>query len=587
MVELLSPAGNPSALKAAVEAGADAVYFGSEWNARLRARNFTKEEIARAIKYCHSNNVKAYITVNTLIFEEELPAVSDYLSFIYSQGADAIIVQDLGVARIARELGNDMEIHASTQLSVHNSKTAKILKNIGFDRLVLARELNLDQVMKIKNNAGVEVEIFVHGALCYSYSGKCLWSFAQTGRSGNRGICSQMCRFPWKLECEDKKMDEKKGYFTSTKDLKLIEHINEIKKAGIDCIKIEGRLKGPDYVREVTSKYRKAIDGEIEQISPSPRGFTSGYLFNEARTSKLINPKAQRFSGEMIGKVVSVSKEGAEIKLNSKLSKGDLIRSSSSAKLIEVFRIYKNGKEVENASEQCLLKIKTLKKGDIIYKEKREKEEEDYLKSYSIEKVRTPNKYSVKTQKLDLELRPISYFSYADISRIKRNELVVLDWDDEDLDAHLSKMKGKCIPCIDTPRVVFDEEMNDIEKRMKSLKEKYNLPFMISELSMLSEYECYISPYANVSNSLAAEEWLNIGKNIKGIVGCPEMGEERANRIGLMYYSGRLELAISENDWYNEMGIRGKCSLVDPRGNRYPIIKKGNRTVILQPTPKR
>ena len=379
-VELLAPAGNPTTLKAAVEAGADAVYMGSNlWNARLRARNFTNKELGKAIGYCHKNNAKAYITLNTIVFEEELPGMAEQVRFVYESGADAIIVQDLAVARMARETGNDMEIHASTQLSTHNSKTAAMLKKLGFSRTVLARELSLEQVKKIKENSGIGVEVFCHGALCYSYSGKCLWSFYQTGRSGNRGACAQLCRFPWKALCDHKLIE--KGYLTSTKDLNLLEKIPEIAISDIDCIKIEGRLKDASYVNEVVSAYRAAIDGkELKSIKPTLRGYTTGYLFGEVRKEKLTNPKSQQYSGIKIGEVTKIYRDGAVVKLSGKLKIGDLVRSTSSGKHLEIFRIFMDGKEVKESHTECMLKIKTLKRGDVLFKVEKAKVDEEFLK---------------------------------------------------------------------------------------------------------------------------------------------------------------------------------------------------------------
>ncbi len=590
-IELLAPAGNPTNLKAAVEAGADAVYMGSGWNARLRAKNFTKEELFKAISYCHQNNVKAYITLNTLIFEEELQGVANYIAEIYSHGADAVIVQDIGVARIAKETGKDMQIHASTQMSVHNSKTAKMLKNFGFSRAVLARELNVDQVKRIRENSGLEVEVFVHGALCYSYSGKCLWSFYQTGRSGNRGVCAQLCRFPWKVHCRGQSDNlELKGYLTSTKDLNLLDKIPEIQKAGIDCVKIEGRLKDSKYVRDVVGKYRAKIDGkEPKWIASTPRGYTGGYLFEDARINKLINPASQRFSGEKIGKVISVSNTGATVQLFSTLRMGDSIRISSSGKAIEVFRIYERGKEVKESSDKCILKIKTLRKGDIVFKVEREETDEAYLAKVKSATVRKAVLYKIKHSNLDLETRSLFFMnSRQKIAEAREGQLCVLSWEDADSESLKEITRRKATACVDTPRIIFDEEMPAVENKMKELAES-DSSFMVSELSLLSGYPSYVSHYANVTNTLAANEWISFGKgNVKGIISSVEVPCERAKNLGMMCYNGnRLELAISENNWYKEFGISGECELVDPRGNHFPIKTRNGKTVIMQPLKKK
>ena len=619
--EILAPAGSPLSLKMAVEAGADSVYFGSNWNARLRARNFSLEEIKKAIKYCHENNVKAYITVNTLIFEDELQAVADYISTIYEYGADAVIVQDLGVARIVKEIGNDIGLHASTQLSVHNSETAKLLKRIGFDRIVLARELSIDQVKKIKEEAGIEVEVFVHGAMCYSYSGKCLWSYVQTGRSGNRGVCAQICRFPWRMNVEDDYGQRYlKGYLTSMKDLNLLSKMDEIIKARIDCVKIEGRLKGPEYVYEVVKRYREKRDGkEVEELDPGPRKFTTGYLF---KTGRLTNPNSQMFSGEYIGKVKKITKHGAEVYLEKELKSGDMIRASSSKKSILVYRMYKEGKEVESCIGNCNLKIKTLKEGDILYKMKINRNFEDnFLENVNAKKERkkvnvliNPNIYGEELKEKwreELEKYELVYIDeYDEIKekinenkkekRLKEKVFIIPLYLLNDKIIELLSNRGRKI-LIEMPRVIFDNEIKDIERKVISIKEKIKrnnrgveVGLIISELSYLSNsfsfisFPLYISHYANITNSYAAAEWIKISPNsIKSIFGSIEMPKKDFERLGFIQYLGkRLEVVISQNNLFEEYGIKNpkKVELIDPKGNRYRVVVRNKRTIIFSPS---
>jgi len=591
-IELLAPAGSPTALKAAVEAGADAVYMGSNvWNARLRAKNFTNEELAKAIAYCHKSNVKAYVTINTILSEPELPGMAEYVKFVYEKGADAVIVQDLAVARMARETGKDMGLHASTQMSVHNSKTAGMLKKLGFGRLVLARELSLEQVKRIKDNAGIPVEVFCHGALCYSYSGKCLWSYYQTGRSGNRGACAQLCRFPWKVLCNGKLFQ--KGYLTSTKDLNILDRMQEVAISGVDCIKIEGRLKDAKYVREVVAGYRAAIDGkEPKPIRPTLRGYTSGYLFGEARREKLTNPKSQQYAGEKIGEVTKVWRDGAVVKLSGRLKVGDLIRSTGSGKHLEVFRMFDlSNKEIKESKTECMLKIKTLKRGEVIFKVEKAEVDEEFLKSVKPEKAREGKLFAYSAQKLSFGRAPNLFFpnNRDDIGRVPAGAACVVDWGDanERTFGAIKKAGGNIV--VDTPRVVFDEEMPAVEKKMQEVKDSAEA-FMVSEMSLVSGHPTVISHYANVSNTLSAKTWMGFG-NVTGVLSSIEVPQDKAKEIGLMPFTGKsVEMVVSENDLFRELGISpkdaGNCMLVDPRGNHFPVRLKGGRTVIMNPVGK-
>ena len=584
-IELLAPAGSPSSLKAAVEAGADAIYMGSAWNARMRARNFTREEMVKAIRYCHDSNVKAYITLNTLIFQSELRNIEEYLKFIYEYGADAVIVQDLGVAAMATEIGTDMELHASTQMSTHNSKAASILKSMGFSRAILARELSLGQAAAIGKNSGMETEVFCHGALCYSYSGKCYFSLIQTGRSGNRGACAQLCRIPWKMRCGGKCVA--RGYLTSARDMCTVGKVSDMEKAGIKCIKIEGRLKGPSYVSAVVSAYRKAIDtGETADLSRlTQRGYTTGYLFGEARTSRLTNPDASSFSGTWVGNVIATSVNGAEIRLLGRISKGDLIRSTSSKKVTEIYRLYKEGKEIDSATENCTIMLKTLKKGDKVFRVEREIVDEDYLERIRPESVREISK---KPMRIPSKFNGTEYPNLIYIQDEKELErrtdgMAVIPFEMASREAMKKARINFNGFAIDTPRVIFDEEMPAVEARIKEMEESGPAALMASELSMLSDHPTIVDGYANVTNTMAAQQWGMAG-NVTAIVGSPELPKGTAQKIGLIPFGRKnIELMISENDIVNENGadIKEGCELVDPRGERFSIIRRGGRTVIV------
>lgn len=279
-MELLSPAGSFDALLAAVQNGADAVYMGlGSFNARRSARNFTNEDFARAVDYCHERGVKVYLTLNTLLTDRELPQAAEVLRKASAWGVDAVLVQDWGLWQLARLVAPDQPLHASTQMSLHTLSGAHLAAELGMERVVLARELSARDVETICRGCGAEVEVFGHGALCMCYSGQCAMSAMIGGRSGNRGTCAQPCRLPYTV-------GEKTGYLLSLKDNNLSPYLRQMEEMGVSCVKLEGRMKRPEYVAAVTGIYRRLLD---EKRPPSPTeqaqlerafsrdGFTDGY----------------------------------------------------------------------------------------------------------------------------------------------------------------------------------------------------------------------------------------------------------------------------------------------------------------------
>lgn len=266
--ELLAPAGSFEILKAVIAAGADAVYVGgSQFGARAYANNFTEEELLGAIDYVHLRGKKLFLTVNTLFKNNEInESLYEYLLPYYKRGLDAVIVQDFGVIAYIKEHFPNLPIHTSTQMTITGVEGAKLLKNLGVERVVLARELSIEEMKQIKKEADVELEAFVHGALCYSFSGQCLFSSMLGGRSGNRGRCAQPCRLPYAVFDENKKEYKKESYVLSLKDLCGIEYLQKLREAGVYSLKIEGRMKQASYAAGVVSYYRKYIDLE-KQVS--------------------------------------------------------------------------------------------------------------------------------------------------------------------------------------------------------------------------------------------------------------------------------------------------------------------------------
>lgn len=350
-MELLAPAGSRDSLIAAVQAGADAVYLGGKaFGARYYASNFSMEELKEAIQYCHLRNVSIYVTVNTLIHERELKELSSYLEELGKMKIDGIIVQDLAVAKIAKKIAPQIEIHGSTQMTVHNAQSAVALEKLGFSRIVLARELTLKEIHAISKSTQLEVEIFVHGALCIAYSGQCLLSSIIGGRSGNRGKCAQPCRLPYQLEQNGKKVSLPKegNYLLSPKDLNFIDYLAQFKEMGVASLKIEGRMKSPEYVATVVNSYRNALDQKSSTKSSSKRlykvfnrGYSNGYL-QHLSGKKMMATKKPNNQGELVGHTEAIEKRN-QIKLNTLVYPGDqleVILENREKKIIEISHEY-------------------------------------------------------------------------------------------------------------------------------------------------------------------------------------------------------------------------------------------------------
>jgi putative protease len=356
---------------AAVSNGADAVYLGgTSFNARQGAANFADDDLARALEYCHVRGVRVYVTVNTLIKQAELPEVARFLGFIHSEGADAVIVQDLAVARIVRDTFPRLDLHASTQMTIHNSDGLAALERLGFTRAILARELSLGQIAEAARTTSLDLEVFAHGALCVSYSGQCLMSSMIGGRSGNRGKCAQPCRLEYTLvNAEGKPLPHRMpgAYLLSPRDLAALPLLAELTAAGVRGIKLEGRMKRPEYVATVTRVYRAALDrlrenpeaygpapGEMEDLEAIfNRGFTTGYL-QKNQGADMMSPTRPNNRGVLVGRVQAYdrSRKAARIRLELPLSVGDGIEvwvTTGGRSAGTVGKIFLDGRQVDEA----------------------------------------------------------------------------------------------------------------------------------------------------------------------------------------------------------------------------------------------
>ena len=387
MIELLSPVGDFECLKAAVQNGADSVYFGgSMFNARASATNFDNNSLKEAIRYAKLRNVKVNFTLNTLLKDNEFQDAINLARYVYNLGADAIIVQDLGLAKYILANMPKMDIHASTQMTIHNLQGVLALEKLGFKRVVLARELNLSEIEYICANSNIEIETFVHGALCISYSGQCLFSSTIGARSGNRGRCAQPCRLPYSLIDENENLLDN-GYLLSPRDLCSLEYIPRLISAGVKCFKIEGRMKTPEYVATVTKIYRKYIDlalsgkeyviddKDVKSLMQvfNRGGFSSGNFEDDENLNYVYKEKPNNM-GLYIGNVSSFNKSKGLITLKTteSLSIQDQISLEKEAHKYHISELMQNGKNVPIAFPNTFVTIGRMKGnislGDKVYK---------------------------------------------------------------------------------------------------------------------------------------------------------------------------------------------------------------------------
>ena len=338
-IELLAPAGSVQAFKCAIDNGADAVYLGLQnFNARDKAENFNTDNLREYVKYAHLFGVKVYLTINTLIKDSEMSELIGLVECAVEAKVDAYIVQDLGVARVLKNTFEGIVLHASTQLGVHNLEGALVAKELGFSRVVLARESTLEDIRNIHNNCDIELEYFVQGALCVAFSGNCYFSSLKHNESGNRGRCLQLCRLPYKAMFDNKQVNS--GYLLSTNDLCYLDRLNQLVEAGVVSFKIEGRMRRPAYVAQAVRSYRNIIDNFSDVATEQQalkkvfsRGdYNNGYYLDNNISDKIINTKFQNHRGVLIGKVLKCEKFKNLFKIT--ISSKHIIRSGDGLKFV-------------------------------------------------------------------------------------------------------------------------------------------------------------------------------------------------------------------------------------------------------------
>lgn len=492
-VELLAPAGNFDALIAAVQNGANAVYLGGDrFGARAFAGNFNDEQLKQAVAYAHIRNVKIYVTVNTIIDDLEFDQCIDFVQFLYNINVDALIIQDMGLAYIARKLFPDFEIHASTQMSISNTQDALFYKSMGFKRIVLARENSYEEINVIKQNTGLEIESFVHGALCVSYSGKCLFSFAKGGRSSNKGACAQPCRQKYSFKQNGNAVDS--IYFLSTKDLSSIKELDKIIQNGTDSLKIEGRMKRPEYVATVVKSYREALNGiekgipvdydqlEMNMKSIFNREFTKGFILKEY-PNRIVNSATPNNIGIRIGTVLRIDSKNKKIDI---LLEGDLSKGDGLSLGEHVGRIIKNGKIVDHATanDQVTLDfIGQAKVGEEVRKTSDSKVLNTALETMATEHIKT---------------------SVYGVIKVKINEFPSLElWDDRGNVVAFTDNEEKVQPSVKNP---LSEEII-----LKQLNKTESLPYNLKDLEIRLDEGAFLR--VSTLNKLRREAFEQLSKS--------------------------------------------------------------------------
>ncbi len=608
--ELLAPAGTPMALRAALEAGADAVYFGGPcFNARMRAENFTADTMRESVALCHAFGARAYMTLNTLLYDRELPRLLETAAEAREVGVDALIVADLGAAAAIHRTLPDMELHASTQASVHSVAAAKELKALGFSRIVLAREASAEDMAYFARECGLETEVFVHGALCVSHSGQCLFSSLVGGRSGNRGECAQPCRLP----------DKNGKYPLSLKDLSLARHVPALIDMGVHSLKIEGRLKSPEYVRDVVRIWRRlldegrgATDREMTELAAifSRGGFTDGYFTRHVGRDMLgvrsEKDKAQSRDSEPFEALTR--RVPLALDFTMKMNEPIALTATAGGKTVTVLGdiplIAQNAPMDECAVREKLLKLGgtpyeattvavTLDEGLMVPVSRLNALRRAALAALTA-KNRTP--YEVKpyhgSEKCEGERpkAPTARFEYA--AQITPKAAAYFDKIYLPLDRYEPTASGVVLPA-----VIFDSERAAVLEKLRNAAKRGAKHALIGNVGHLSlAREAGLIPHGdfrlNVTNSESLRFLLSLG--FADVLLSPELTlpqiRDVAGPCDAIVY-GRIPLMTLEKCAGKEVGscaacAKGENALVDRRGEKFPILElPPHRSIIVNSRP--
>ena len=620
--ELLAPAGSFESLKAAIAGGADAVYFGGgDFNARINAKNFTNDELKQAIDMLHSCGRKAYITLNTLVHTKELEDYLRFAEFVYQAGADALIVADIGGAEaIHRHLPN-LELHASTQMSGHNLAQAELLAGHGFSRMVCARELPKDDIEYLVKNSPIEIEMFTHGALCVCHSGQCLFSSIVGGRSGNRGECAQPCRLPYTDE------NGKQSYPLSLKDLSLAGHITDLIDCGVQSLKIEGRMKSPEYVYGVVRAFRTLLDEgknatpeELLQLARvfSRGGFTQGYFDRKINSSMLgIRSDEEKsisknalYSSERIDEIIHKKQE---IRVFAQISLGlpsKLTLTCGETSVVAYGQIPEKAINAPLSPENIQKNLTKFGATQFVVSEYQAEIEDNIILPLSAlnelrrnacqmlenalngEKIARSGfeKYIPNTPKSEKKILSTARFYRAhqitDIAR-KYFDIIYLP---------IQNYNGECEGII-LPPVILDSELEKVDKMLHKAKEKgakYALVGNLGALALAKKYEFIIHGdfRFNVYNNETVTKLEALG--VENIILSPELTipqirDLKGDTSTIVY--GRIPLMLLEKCVSREVTTcetceRGLATITDRRGITFPILREfEHRNVIYNSAP--
>ena len=621
-MEILAPAGNEQSLIAAVRSGADAVYLGTgAFNARRNADNFRDNSLSEAVNFCHGRGVKVYVTLNTLIRDEEMPALLDAAREVAQAGPDGVIVQDLAVVQILKAICPQLPLVGSTQMSVHNAAGVKALEDMGFSRVVLARELTLEEIKAIRRETKAELEVFVHGALCMSVSGMCYYSAMMGERSGNRGLCAQPCRLNASVNG--------RPYALSLKDMSFIPQVRELEKAGVCSVKIEGRMKRPEYVAAAVTAVRAALKGETPDMSAlkavfSRSGFTDGYLTGKRNVSmfgvrtqedvqaskSVLGKLAELYRREFPGVAVDMElkAEGEELTLTASDEAGNKAAASlpsiaqDTAPLTEEIarrNLSKTG-GTPFWLDRCRVELPEglNMPGSAVNGLRREALEKLLAmrsrgNGFALEPVTLPTITPYTPQKQGLRLR----FERAEqLFDVPEAEAILLPM--EEIESHPELLKGPAPMWAELPQLIWPLEEETIRARLLALKEKGLQDVAVGnlcELAMARElgFTVHGGPTLNVTNtaSLTAYEALGLADTTLSFELPVRMGARLGGRKprGILGY-GRLPLMqFRACPARGEKGCgdcKGRPELVDRRGVVFPMVCHGRRyTTLLNSVP--
>ncbi len=628
-IELLAPAGNFDCLVAAVQSGADAVYLaGKNFGARSFADNFDKEELEKAVDYCHLRGVRVYVTVNTLTKDSEMPQIQDYLLFLNRVGVDAIIVQDIGVVNLSKRIVPELPVHASTQMTVYNKEGVKFLEKMGISRVVLAREVSLENIKSISADTDAELEVFGHGALCMCYSGQCLMSSIIGGRSGNRGKCAQPCRLPYSVGEKDKK-----AYYLSLKDLSSLHLLNKMRDAGVRSLKIEGRMKGPAYVAAVVGMYRKYLDNpapvskediELLDIIFNRGGLTDGYLTGKTGADMFALDKPDnpyRMGSDKLTKdlLADIKNENRKLELKGEciIKCGEAPRFKVKCGEVAVEYIGEDitEKAVKNSLTEEFVKTQLTKTGGTPFEFENIEitvDEGVFMTASALNNLRRNALEVFKKAFLDsfknrisnpdvLEKTESRYdtdggfccqiTSFNQFNTVKEYNFthvyVPIHLVEENLDEML-KVKSKVV--LTLPEIIHEDQFDNTVTRAKKLLEMGFCGICVNNIGLidvLKDYKIFGGFRLNIFNS----ETLKFYNNMYLVEVSPELnlaGISQINKpvpVQVMVY-GRLPLMVCENCVIKNAKMcpcDGVRYIKDRLGMKFPVIKDGNqcRSIIL------